>query len=113
MSKYKTVQPNVTINLTQGGASSAEYIQGLTTARLGGHVPDIFETFDVISDQMAASGLTEDLTPWLAKGGGFDRSGFADAFLASYIPRKAQNELHGLPVAADATVVFYNKRIFK
>jgi multiple sugar transport system substrate-binding protein len=113
VSKYKTVQPNVTINLTQGGASSAEYIQGLTTARLGGHVPDIFETFDVISDQMAASGLTEDLTPWLAKGGGFDRSGFADAFLASYIPRKAQNELHGLPVAADATVVFYNKRIFK
>ena len=50
---YKTVNPNVTINLTQGGASSAEYIQGISTARLGGKVPDIFETFDVISDQEA------------------------------------------------------------
>ena len=112
---YKTVDPNVTINLSQGGASSAEYVQGLTTARLGGKVPDIFETFDVISDQMAADGLTEDLVPWLAKepAGGFNRDQFADAFLNSYIPRKAPNELHGLPVAADATVVFYNKKIFQ
>jgi multiple sugar transport system substrate-binding protein len=110
---YKTVKPDVTINLTQGGASSAEYIQGLTTARLGGKVPDLFETFDVISDQMASDGLTENLVPWLAKGGGFDRAQFADAFLASYIPRKAPEELHGLPVAADATVVFYNKKIFQ
>ena len=112
---YKTVNPNVTINLTQGGASSAEYVQGLTTARLGGKVPDIFETFDVISDQMAADGLTEDLVPWLAKEpeGGFNRAQFAPAFLASYIPRKAPNELHGVPVAADATVVFYNKKIFQ
>jgi multiple sugar transport system substrate-binding protein len=109
---YKTVNPNVKINLTQGGASSAEYIQGITTARLGGKVPDIFETFDVISDQMAADGLTENLVPWLSKGG-LDRAQFADAFLASYIPRKSPDELHGLPVAADATVVFYNKRIFK
>jgi multiple sugar transport system substrate-binding protein len=109
---YKTVNPNVTINLTQGGASSAEYIQGISTARLGGKVPDIFETFDVISDQMASDGLTEDLTPWLAKSGDFNRGQFADAFLASYIPRKAPSELHGLPVAADATVVFYNKKIF-
>jgi multiple sugar transport system substrate-binding protein len=110
---YKTVKPNVTINLTQGGASSAEYIQGLTTARLGGKVPDLFETFDVISDQMASDGLTENLVPWLAKGGGLDRSQFADAFLASYIPRDAPSELHGVPVAADATVMFYNKKIFK
>ena len=109
---YKTVNPNVTINLTQGGASSAEYIQGISTARLGGKVPDLFETFDVISDQMASDGLTEDLTPWLAKSGDFNRAQFADAFLASYIPRKAPAELHGLPVAADATVVFYNKKIF-
>lgn len=110
---YKTVNPDVTINLTQGGASSAEYIQGITTARLGGNVPDLFETFDVISDQMASDGLTENLVPWLGKGGGLDRGQFADAFLASYIPRKAPDELHGLPVAADATVVFYNKTIFK
>jgi multiple sugar transport system substrate-binding protein len=112
---YKTVNPNVTINLTQGGASSSDYIKGLTTARLGGKIPDIFETFDVISDQMAADGLTENLVPWLAKepAGGFDRAQFADAFLASYIPRKAPNELHGVPVAADATVVFYNKKIFQ
>ena len=112
VSLYKTVNPNVTINLTQGGASSAEYIQGISTARLGGKVPDLFETFDVISDQMASDGLTEDLAPWLAKSGTFNRAQFADAFLASYIPRKAPNELHGLPVSADATVVFYNKKIF-
>jgi multiple sugar transport system substrate-binding protein len=110
---YKTIKPDVTINLTQGGASSAEYVQGLTTARLGGKVPDLFETFDVISDQMASDGLTENLVPWLAKGGGLDRAQFADAFLASYIPRKAPTELHGLPVAADATVMFYNKKIFQ
>ena len=61
---------------------------------------------------MASDGLTEDLTPWLAKSGDFNRAQFADAFLASYIPRKAPAELHGLPVAADATVVFYNKKIF-
>jgi multiple sugar transport system substrate-binding protein len=109
---YKSVAPNVTINLTQGGASSAEYVQGLTTARIGGKVPDLFETFDVISDQMAADGLTEDLVPWLAKGGGLDRAQFATAFLASYIPRDLPNQLHGLPVSADATVVFYNKKIF-
>lgn len=109
---YKTVAPNVTIDLKQGGASSAEYIQGLTTARLGGKLPDLFETFDVISDQMAADGLTENLVPWLAKGGGLDRAQFADAFLASYIPREKPDELHGVPVAADATVVFYNKKIF-
>jgi multiple sugar transport system substrate-binding protein len=110
---YKTVKPNVTINLTQGGASSAEYVQGLTTARLGGKLPDLFETFDVISDQMASDGLTENLVPWLAKGQGLDRAQFADAFLASYVPRLAPTELHGLPVAADATVVFYNKKHFR
>jgi multiple sugar transport system substrate-binding protein len=110
---YKTVNPNVTINLTQGGASSAEYVQGLTTARLGGKLPDLFETFDVISDQMASDGLTENLVPWLAKGGGLDRSQFATAFLASYIPRLKPQELHGVPVSADATVVFYNKKIFQ
>ena len=110
---YKTVKPNVTINLAQGGASSAEYVQGLTTARLGGKLPDLFETFDVISDQMASDGLTENLVPWLAKGQGLDRAQFADAFLASYVPRLAATELHGLPVAADATVVFYNKKLFQ
>lgn len=110
--QYRKVNPDVTIKLTQGGASSAEYVQGLTTARLGGKVPDLFETFDVISDQMASDGLTENLVPWLNKGK-LDREQFADAFLASYIPRLKKNELHGLPVAADATVVFYNKKIFK
>jgi multiple sugar transport system substrate-binding protein len=110
---YEKSHPKAKITLVQGPQDVAEYATQLATQRLGARTPDLFINLDILSDKLADSGFSEDLVAWFNKGKGLTRKSFSEQFLSSYVPRKAPQTVTGLPVSADATVVFYNKKIFR
>lgn len=111
---YSETQDEVTVEVRQAPDVISDYVQQLATAQLGGTAPDLFMNLDVIAEQLADSGFSEDLTNWFGEGeGGLRKEDFAGEFLNSYVPLADPDAVTGLPVAADATVVFYNKQVFE
>ena len=101
----------ITVQTLPNGVS--EIVKSLSASALAGNAPDLFNNLDVYSDQLADAGFTEDLTKWFGTNGTIKRSAFNQSFLSSYVPINSPKQVTGLPIAADATVVFYNKTILK
>jgi multiple sugar transport system substrate-binding protein len=57
--------------------------------------------------------VTEDLVPWFGKQSDFTEDSFIPAFINAYKPLDLPEEIHGLPVSADAYVLYYNADLFK
>ena len=89
----------------------------LQTERLDGTLPDIAETYDVLTPTLEVRNLVANLSPFLAKDEPYAKSYFTPSFLASYIPPpgapKGVGDVYALPNEADATVIFYNKNDFR
>lgn len=111
--RYKAVEPSTSIELQTLPDSDVDIVQRLSTGKLGGLLPDIFENLDTLVNQLAANKVTQDLTSYLANGKGLAEDDFASAFLGQYRPLDLATEVHGLPVGADATVLFFNKTVFE
>ncbi len=92
----------------------ADYIQKLVTQSLSGSLPDVIFNYDSLNQQLAASNLLYNLTPWLTEGkDGLKRSSFVPAFLNQYIADPKSGAIGGIPVSADSTMLFYNKTLFE
>jgi len=96
------------------GAATA-YQTSLLTQKLAGDLPDIVNPQDVLSPTLSTDGITQSLTPYLAKGEPYHQNYWLPNILASYIPTIGKNkgQVFALPNEADAVVVFYNKNEFK
>lgn len=112
IAEYRKLNPDLTVELQTLPDDQSAWVQRLVTARLGGQLPDIVENVDVLINQLAESRVTEDLTPWFAKKGGLQEREFLPQFLHQYEPIAYPGQIHGIPVSADATVLFYNKALF-
>ncbi len=91
------------------------YQTSLLTEKLAGNLPDIVNPQDVLSPTLSTDGITQSLSPFLAKGEPYHQNYWLPNILASYIPTIGPNkgQVFALPNEADAVVVYYNKNEFK
>ena len=91
------------------------YQTSLLTEKLAGNLPDIVNPQDVLSPTLSTDGITQSLSPFLAKGEPYHQNYWLPNILASYIPTIGSNkgQVFALPNEADAVVVYYNKNEFK
>ncbi len=90
-----------------------QYQQAVVAMRLTDEMPDIVENIDTLVNSMAENKVTTDLTPWFEKQTDFTQDSFLLAFLDAYRPIDLPDELHGMPVSADAYVLYYNADLFE
>ena len=112
--EWNAENPDIQIKVEPMPDGNGPTVTYLSSKALSGSAPDIFNNLDVYADQLADVGFTEDLTSYFGTGaGGVKREDFNQSFLSSYVPLNFPDQVTGLPIAADATVVFYNKSIFE
>ena len=110
--EYRKTNDNVAIEIQSLPNAEAEFTQRIVTAHLGGQEADIIEHLDTYVDEFAANGVTTDLLPYFAKKQDLTAEDFLPQFLDQYRPLDKPDQVHGMPVSADATVVFFNKDLF-
>ena len=110
---YKAVRPNVKVELTSLAPDSNSILTALATRKLSGKIPDIVMTYDRFPRPYADGGISASLNEYLAEGK-IKRSGFADRFINQYevIGGPSAGQVHGMPMTADAVVLYYNKDMF-
>ncbi len=110
---YKTVRPNVKVELTSLAPDSNSVLGALATRKLSGRIPDIIQSYDRFPRPYADGGISASLNEYLAEGK-IKRSGFADRFINQYevIGGPNAGQVHGMPMTADAVVLYYNKDAF-
>ena len=96
-------------------AAGTAYQTSLLTEKLAGNLPDIVNPQDVLSPTLSTDGITQSLSPYMAKGEPYPQNYWLPNILASYIPTVGpqKGQVFALPNEADAVVVFYNKDEFK
>ena len=114
---FQKRNPKMHITCSCNVSNGSTYVPMLQTERLGGTLPDIAETYDVLTPTLEVDGLLANMSPFLARGAPYPKSYFNPSFLASYIPPpgapKGVGDVYALPNEADATVIFYNENEFK
>lgn len=110
---YQKTHPCVKLQTRNVAVSTI--ITQLLTQKLGNSLPDVIQTGGVWSNTLTTQGVQADLTPYLNKKDLFPKSYWLQNFLAQYIPSVGPNKgkVFGLPMTADATVIYYNKDLFK
>lgn len=91
---------------------AATWTQNLITAKLGGELPDIFFNVPSTMNQLDASKVSRDISGLLADGAGGLKNNFLPQFLGQWHPFSDPKAIHGLPVSADSTVLYYNRSLF-
>lgn len=113
---FQKANPKVHVQETvASSAAGTAYQTSLLTEKLAGNLPDIVNPQDVLSPTLSTDGITQSLSPYLAKGQPYKQSYWLPNILASYIPTigAQKGQVFALPNEADAVVVFYNKNEFK
>jgi multiple sugar transport system substrate-binding protein len=88
----------------------SDYIQQLVTQGLSKTLPDIVFNYDSLNQTLVASHLLYNIKPWLDAGhDGLKGSSFQPNFLGQY---DVGSTITGIPVSADAGILFYNKTLF-
>jgi multiple sugar transport system substrate-binding protein len=116
IANFEKLNPNVHVSYSVVSNGNT-YVPLLQTEKLASTLPDIAETYDVLTPTLETDDLLTNLSPFLAKGEPYPQSYWLPTFMASYIPPagapKGVGNVYALPNEADATVIFYNKNEFK
>ena len=109
---YQKTHPCV--KLETQSVALATILTQLLTQKLGNSLPDVVQTGGVWSNTLTTQGVQADLTPYLNEKDLFPKSYWIQNFLTQYIPSVGTNKgkVFGLPIGADATVIYYNKDLF-
>lgn len=113
---FEKANPSLHVEESVAGASAGTaYQTSLLTEKLAGNLPDIVNPQDVLSPTLSSDGITQSLSPYLAKGEPYKQDYWLPNILASYIPTIGadKGQVFALPNEADAVVVYYNKTEFK
>ncbi|PRB63452.1 sugar ABC transporter substrate-binding protein [Microbacterium sp. MYb45] len=104
--------PDIEVELQSMPDEVPDMTRSLQTAKLGGQLPDIVVGFADNINQLAAADVTADVSDRLS-----DSELQVDSFLPNYLdayrPLDAPDEVHGLPVGADALILAYNADVFE
>lgn len=103
---------NVTLKFIQFPNARPDYLQKLATLQLSNQLPDLLDIGGFFVNDLAQSHSVSDLVSYL-KTGNLKESDFVTAFLNQFRPYSASDQIVGLPLSADATVIYVNKDLFK
>jgi len=110
---YQQKFPKRKVTLQTLPDDNIQFIQQLTTERLGDKLPDITFNVDNSANRLAAANITYDIAPWLKAGkDGLKGSNFLPQFMGEYTPLNNPSQITGLPVSADSTALFFDKTLF-
>lgn len=108
---FQKAHPEFQVTVKPVPDAQADYIQQLVTQGLSKTLPDIVFNYDGLNQTLNGNHLLYDMKPWLdASHGGLGGSQFQPNFLAQY---NVGATITGIPVSADASVLFWNKTLFK
>ncbi|MFZ0216627.1 MAG: extracellular solute-binding protein [Candidatus Dormiibacterota bacterium] len=112
---FQKKHPGVHIVESVSTGAGTAYQTSLLTEKLAGDLPDIINPQDVLSPTLSTDGITQSLSPYLAKGNPYHQNYWLPNILASYIPTigKDKGQVFALPNEADAVTVAYNEEEFK
>jgi multiple sugar transport system substrate-binding protein len=110
---FAEAEPGFTVSMQTLPDDNAQYQQAIVAMRLTDEMPDIVENIDTLVNSMAENKVTEDLVPWFGKQDDFTEETFLKQFLDAYRPLDLPEEIHGMPVSADAYVLYYNADLFE
>lgn len=109
--EFQKANPNFAVTVKAVPDAQADYIQQLVTQGLSKSLPDIVFNYDGLNQTLNGNHLLFDMKPWLDAGrDGLSGSQFQPNFLAQY---DVGGAITGIPVSADASVLFWNKTLFK
>jgi multiple sugar transport system substrate-binding protein len=103
---FNKAHPGLTVHLT--AIPDTQYVTKLATAIRGRNVPDVVDIDDINSTLLAYHQALTDITPLVNKLPYKDQLSPAHLALATY-----QKRNYAVPYAADLSLLFYNKTLFK
>lgn len=112
LKRFAATDPGFDVTMQTLPDDNAQYQQAVVAMRLTDEMPDIVENIDTLVNSMAENKVTTDLVPWFAKQDDFTADSFLPAFINAYRPIDLPDEIHGMPVSADAYVLYYNADLF-
>lgn len=105
---YNATDPEVPVKVVDL-AEGTDIVQSLVTKNLSNDLPDIVFNYDSLNPTLASKDLLADLSGRLSKGDLTSKT-FLPQFLEQYAV--GGDEITGLPVSADTSILFYNKDVF-
>jgi multiple sugar transport system substrate-binding protein len=112
--QWNKENPDIQIKIETLPPGVGEIVKSLSASAIANNAPDLFNNLDTYADQLADNNFSLDLVKYFGTGTyPLARKDFNQGFLSSYVPINQPKTVTGLPIAADATVVFYNKTLFK
>ncbi len=108
IANFQNENPDLTVNLVDGGKNYEEVAQKLNAALTGNDVPDVVVVSDVTWFNFA---LNDQLTPLndLFAEAGVDTSSYVDSLFGDY---ELEGKTYGLPFARSTPLFYYNKQIW-
>ena len=103
---FNASHPDLKVNMT--AIPDTQYITKLATAIRGRSVPDVVDVDDINSTLLAYHEALTDITPLVDALPYKDQLSPAHLNLATY-----QGRIYGVPYAADISVLYYNKTLFR
>ena len=104
----------ITVQTIPAGLSTGQTVSWFAQQAQSGTAPDLFNNLDTYANSLADLGFSQDLKKLQGSAGTtLKLTDFNKFFLSSYVPLNEPAQVTGLPIAADAVVMFYNKDIFK
>lgn len=110
---YEKAHPTAKVDLRTLAADDTSRLQELLAQKASNSLACIVVDEDDQATTTYQAGVTTNLVPFLSKNDGLSVSDFVPAPLSNYRPLTAPSKITGLPLGIDATVVLYNKALFK
>lgn len=109
IASFQAENPDLTVNLVDGGQNYEEVAQKFNAALTGGDLPDVVVLSDVtwfnfaLNDQIAPLGSLFDEA-------GVDTGDYVDALLGDYV---LEDQNYGVPFARSTPLFYYNKEVWQ
>lgn len=107
---YKSVEPDVTVELVDAGKDYEEVAQKFNAALSGGQLPDVIVGSDVNWFNFALNGQFAKVNELWDGVQDFDKSDYVDALLGDY---EYDGNNYGVPYARSTVIFYYNKQLWK
>ncbi|MGN0101163.1 MAG: ABC transporter substrate-binding protein [Dietzia sp.] len=106
---FEAENPDLKVNLVDGGSNYEEVAQKFNAALTGGDLPDVVVLSDVTWFNFALNGQITPLGDLFTEAG-VDTGDFVDALLGDYV---LEGENYGVPFARSTPLFYYNKEVWQ
>jgi len=106
--EYRTMHPNVTLNVSSGAATTDELLTKLSAGFASGTYPDISYAFGSWASELGNSGKTQNLNKFVAD----PATAWEEIPAAARATATVDGKVIGVPALVDNLGLIYNKKLF-